>query len=80
MWSVSQTELAYGKTYGKKTYIGAEITSQTPSYITFYEEGQAAMLNVFAGMINRISSDTTTSGTNYSFAVHDYKAWKTIKP
>ncbi len=80
MWSVSQTELAYSKTYGKKTVISGEVSLQDPTYISFYEEGQAAMLNVFAGMTTRIAGDTTTSGVNFGFAVHDYKNWKTMKP
>lgn len=80
MWSVSQTELAYGKTYGKKTIISAEVLLGNPTYISFYEEWEAAMLNVLSGMVARISSDPTTSGKNYGFAVHDYKSWKIIKP
>lgn len=80
MWSVAQTELAYGKTYGKKVIIAAEVSSTTPTYVSFFEEGEAAMLNVFSGMSARIAGTAGIAGVNYSFAVDDYRNWKAIKP
>lgn len=78
MFDVAKNELAYGVLYGKRTIIGAETSQQDPTYVSFYEEGEAIMRTELNRVVTAISLDSSTAGARYSFGIHDYKNWKSL--
>ncbi|MBC3873209.1 hypothetical protein [Undibacterium flavidum] len=83
MWGVASKDLILGVRYSKKTIVSADVSpvkGTDPTYITFYEEGEAAMLNVLNGLRTKIDNTSATKTAKYAFAIHDYNNWLKIKP
>ena len=78
LFDVAKNELAYGAQYHKPSIIGAETSLQEPAYVSFYEEGEAAMLTVLNQVVTSISLNNSTAAAPYRFGIHDYKNWKTL--
>ncbi|MFZ6873214.1 hypothetical protein ACO0LF_14250 [Undibacterium sp. Di27W] len=73
-----KNELAYGVTYNRRTIVGAETSQQEPSYVSFYEEGEAIMRTELNRVVTAISLNSSTAGAQYSFGIHDYTNWKSM--
>jgi hypothetical protein len=83
MWGTASRDLLLGIKYDKKTIVSADVSpvkGGDPTYITFYEEGEAAMLNVLKSLRIKIDTNDTTKTAKYSFAIHDYANWLSSKP
>jgi hypothetical protein len=74
---ITAADIALGDRLGKKIFIGVETNpSSEGNFVTFYEEGSAAM-NLQLNIID----DLLKSHASYAgIAIHDYTGWKNLKP
>ncbi|MCZ8513828.1 hypothetical protein O9H85_15570 [Paenibacillus filicis] len=73
---LAANELATGDRLGKMVWVGVE-TNPAPDtpFITFYEEGKAAMNNQLALIDGLLKDRPSYAG----IAVHDYAGWRSLK-
>lgn len=74
--SYASSELNYARLVGKEVGIGVETKCGDLAYITFCEEGAAAMDQVLADVLSVVGSNSAFAG----FAIHHYGSYKILRP
>jgi hypothetical protein len=74
---ITAVDITVGDRLGKKIVVGVEtnLTSEA-AYISFYEEGKAAMDLQLSAIDDSLKSHLSYAG----IAVHDYIGWRNLKP
>ena len=76
--SVGEQEIPLGTTYNCKIVLGVETYSLEGEYVSFREDGKAAMYNALAAVLTDLSGRTTLDA-GYGCAVHFIENWMKLK-
>lgn len=76
--SVSEQEIPLGTTYNCKIVLGVETYSREGEYVSFLEDGKAAMYDALAAVLTDLSGRSTLDA-GYGCAVHFIENWMKLK-